>query len=148
MSLLIGRYEYTLDTKNRLSVPPKFREMLVRENGKEFFLASGQEGCLYLFLPSEWEKLPGNLQFFAMKDKEKERAYTRKFFAEAMEAELDTAGRILIPEYLKKHAGLSSRVLVHGAGNRAEIWDHKKWNSYTKSKVEPTYRSVSKTQPI
>jgi MraZ protein len=148
VALLIGRYEYALDPTNRLNVPPKFRESLLPEKGTNFFLSSGREGCLYLFLPAQFEKLSNDLQNFTMKDKEVERAATRKFFRDAMEAELDSAGRILIPEYLKKHAGLGSRVLVHGAGHRAEIWDWRRWNSYMKSKVEPAYRSVSKTLPI
>ncbi|MBI5625158.1 MAG: division/cell wall cluster transcriptional repressor MraZ [Elusimicrobia bacterium] len=148
MALLIGRYEYTLDPANRLSVPPKYREALAAESGRNFFLSSGREGCLYLFLPSQFEKLSNDLQNFMMKDKEKERAAMRKFFSDTMEVEADAAGRILIPEYLKKHAGLGARVLVHGAGHRAEIWDWRRWNSYMKSKVEPAYRSVSKTLPI
>ncbi|MBI4677885.1 MAG: division/cell wall cluster transcriptional repressor MraZ [Elusimicrobia bacterium] len=148
MALLIGRYEYALDATNRLSIPPKFRETLTKESGLQFYLTSGREGCLYLFLPSQFEKLANDLQNFVTRDKEAERATTRKFFSEAMQVEPDSAGRILIPEYLRRHAGLGARVLVQGAGHRAEIWDWRRWNSYTKSKVEPAYRSVSKTLPI
>ena len=149
MALLIGRYEYSLDPKNRLSIPSKFREALLQEKATCFYLTSGLDGCLYLFLPSQWNKLLENdLQAFTMPDKEKERAYKRKFFSEATEVELDSAGRILIPQYLKAHAGLKEQVLVQGAGKRAEIWDQKSWNSYNKSKGEPIYRMVGKTLEI
>lgn len=148
-SLLIGRYEYTLDPKNRLSVPPRFREALLQEKGDRLFLTSGLESCLYLFLPSQWERLLANdLQAFSMADKEQERAFKRKFFAEACDVEPDGAGRILIPQYLKEHAGLKASVYVQGAGKRAEIWDVSKWNAYSKSKVEPVYRNVSKSLEI
>lgn len=149
MALLIGRYEYSLDGKNRLGVPPKFRDAMLQEKGSHLFLTSGFDGCLYLYLPSEWERLNQNdLQTFTMADKEKERAIKRKFFSEAIEVEMDSAGRILVPQYLKEHAGLKDRVLVQGAGKRAEIWDVQRWNSYNKSKVEPTFKSVSKSLEI
>ncbi len=149
MALLIGRYEYSLDPKNRLGIPPKYREALAQEKGKTFFLTSGMEGCLYLFLPSQWDKLLENdLQAFALPDKERERAFKRKFFSEATEVEVDSAGRILVPQYLKAHAGLKDTVLVQGAGKRAEVWDSGKWKAYNRSKVEPTYRMVSKSVEI
>ena len=149
MTLLIGRYEYSLDSKNRLGIPPKYREALAAEKGDRLYLTSGLEGCLYLFLPSQWSKLLENdLQAFSMPNKEQERAFKRKFFAEATDVELDSAGRILVPAYLKEHAGLKSTVLVQGAGKRAEIWDEARWNAYTKAKVEPAYKLVSKSLEI
>lgn len=146
MTLLIGRYEYALDAKNRLGIPPKYRELLRAEKAKSVFITSGMEGCLYLYLPSQWNAIVNNgLQAFALPDKEKERAFKRRFFSEAAEAELDGAGRILIPQYLKAYGGLKTAVLVQGAGNRAEIWDARRWQAYEKSQVEPAYRQVSKS---
>jgi MraZ protein len=149
MSLLIGRYEYSIDPKNRVGVPPKFREALKGEKGKCFYLTSGLEGCLYLFLPSRWDKLLQNdLQVFSLTDKEEERAFKRKFFSEASDVSLDTAGRILIPQYLKDYASLKGTILVQGVGTRAEIWDAGRWEAYRKTKVEPTYRRVSRNLEI
>lgn len=149
MILLIGRYEYSLDGKNRLAIPPKFREALLQERASRLYLTSGLESCLYLFLPSQWNKLLENdLKVFSLPNKEQERAFKRKFFAEAIDVELDAVGRILIPHYLKDHAGLHTRVLVQGAGSRAEIWDRKKWDAYNKSKVLPAYRTVSRNLEI
>lgn len=149
MSLLIGRYEYALDSKNRLPIPPKFRDALAQEKGRSVFVTSGLEGCLYLFLPSQWARLLENdLQAFSLPNKEEERAFKRKFFSEAVDVELDAAGRILVPQYLKAHAGLRGQVLVQGAGKRAEIWDAARWKAYSKSKVEPAYRKASKSLEI
>jgi len=149
MALLIGRYDYSLDPKNRLAVPPKYRETLALEKGRSFYLTSGMEGCLYLFLPSQWEKLlEGDLKMFSLPDKEQERAFKRKFFSEALEVEPDAQGRILIPQYLKEHAGLRFDVLVQGAGRRAEIWDAKRWSDYEKKMVAPAYKKIGKSLEI
>ena len=149
MTLLIGRYEYTLDPKNRLGLPTKFREALRQEKGDRFYITSGAEGCLYLFLPSQWENLLKNdLQSFSHSNKEYERAFKRKFFSEATDVEPDGAGRILIPNYLKEYAGLKNSILVQGAGMRGEIWNAARWKAYSQTKVEPAYRQVSKSLEI
>ncbi len=145
VTLLIGRYEYALDAKNRLGLPPKYRELLKTEKEKSVFIASGMEGCLYLYLPSQWRRLVENgLQAFSLEDKEKERAFKRRFFSGAAEAELDGAGRILVPQHLKTHASLKTAVLIQGAGNRAEIWDVKRWQAYERSQVAPALRMAAK----
>ncbi len=149
MALLIGRYDYSLDPKNRLAIPPTYRETLAQEKGRSFFLTSGMDGCLYLFLPAQWEKmLADDLKMFSMPDKEQERAFKRKFFSEAVEVEPDAQGRILVPQYLKEHAGLRFDVLVQGAGNRAEIWDVKRWAAYEKSTIAPAYKKIGKSLEI
>ena len=149
MALLIGRYDYSLDPKNRLAVPPKYREVLAQEKGRSFYLTSGMDGCLYLFLPTQWEKLlADDLKMFSMPDKEQERAFKRKFFSEAVEVEPDAQGRILVPQYLKEHAGLRFDVLVQGAGNRAEIWDTKRWAAYEKSTIAPAFKKIGKSVEI
>ena len=149
MALLIGRYDYSLDPKNRLAVPPKYRETLAQEKGRTFFLTSGMEGCLYLFLPSQWEKmLADDLKMFSLPDKEQERAFKRKFFSEAVEVEPDGQGRVLVPQYLKAHAGLRFDVLVQGAGTRAEIWDSKRWADYERRTIAPAYKKIGKSLEI
>ena len=149
MALLIGRYDYSLDPKNRLALPPNYREILAQEKGRSFYLTSGMDGCLYLFLPAQWEKmLADDLKMFSMPDKEQERAFKRKFFSEAVEVEPDAQGRILVPQYLKEHAGLRFDVLVQGAGNRAEIWDVKRWAAYEKSTIAPAYKKIGKSLEI
>lgn len=149
MALLIGRHDYSLDPKNRLAIPPNYRETLAQEKGRSFYLTSGMDGCLYLFLPAQWEKmLADDLKMFSMPDKEQERAFKRKFFSEAVEVEPDAQGRILVPQYLKEHAGLRFDVLVQGAGNRAEIWDVKRWAAYEKSTIAPAYKKIGKSLEI
>ncbi|MBI3566231.1 MAG: cell division/cell wall cluster transcriptional repressor MraZ, partial [Elusimicrobia bacterium] len=122
---------------------------LAQEKGRGFYLTSGMDGCLYLFLPSQWEKmLADDLKMFSMPDKEAERAFKRKFFSEAVEVEPDAQGRVLVPQYLKEHAGLKDSVLVQGAGNRAEVWDAKRWADYERKTVSPAYKKIGKSLEI
>ncbi len=60
------------------------------------------------------------------------RGFNRFLLAGATEAEMDSAGRVLIPEFLKQFAGLTKNVVVAGVGDRAEMWDEKKWNEYSR----------------
>lgn len=126
MPALIGTYEYSLDGKRRLFVPPRYREELAAEHGRCFILSLGVDRCLYLFLPSQWEKLlSDSREIFQFKDRRKQRAAKRFLFSNAMEAPLDEQGRILIPQTHLEYSGLSKEVVVLGSGNKAELWDKK-----------------------
>lgn len=126
MPALIGTYEYTLDPKNRVFVPPRYREALAAEKGQHFILSMGFDRCLYLFLPSQWERLiTDSKDELQLSHKGKQRALRRFIFSNAMEAALDDQGRILIPQGLKEHAALRKDVVILGSGTKAEIWDKK-----------------------
>ena len=58
------------------------------------------------------------------------RAFARLMLAGAMNVEVDKSGRVMIPEYLRRYAGLSKDVVVTGLYDRLEIWDEKAWNEY------------------
>ncbi|MBI4051571.1 MAG: division/cell wall cluster transcriptional repressor MraZ [Elusimicrobia bacterium] len=149
MRPFIGQYPYILDPKNRLFVPPKYREELSEEKKDYFVLNSGMEGCLNLFLPSQWNRfLDGNSEVFRTANKEEERAFKRKFFAEAIEVPVDVQGRILVPPLLKDYAGLRKDVYVIGVGNRAEVWDKGRWEFYYRKRIQPSMKKFSKNLEI
>lgn len=125
--MLIGEYTHTLDDKNRLSLPVKFR----KEMGKSVVLAPGLDGCLSIFTMKEWEKISSKLSESSMLASDN-RSFSRFIFGQAIIAEVDGNGRILIPENLKFRSGLSSKVIVIGVQNRAEIWSEKAWGGYKK----------------
>ena len=126
MPALIGTYDYTLDPKNRVFVPPRYRQALEGEKGAHFILSMGFDRCIYLFLPSQWERLiTDSKDELELPHKGKQRALRRFIFSNAMEAPLDEQGRILIPQPLKEHAGLKKDVVILGSGTKAEIWDKK-----------------------
>ena len=142
---LIGQYRHSIDLKNRLFIPPKFRDILRRQLQRHFFLTSGLDGCLYLYLPEQWEKiLRDKIGSLNSSDKGMERAFKRRFFSEAQEASLDSHGRILIPQFLKDYARLSKEVCIQGVGTRIEIWNAKLWERYCRERIRPSLQHFAK----
>ncbi len=142
MPSLIGRFEHSLDPKNRVFVPARYREQLAAENGRGFMLSLGLDNCLYLFLPSQWDQYVESLRSYRFKNAGQKRAIMRQLFSTAVEAPLDEQGRILIPTSLKEAAGLRKDVTVLGAGARAELWDTRAL-AKAESSVDKTYRKIA-----
>jgi len=123
--MFLGEYQHTLDAKGRVSLPAKFRAEMT---GK-LVVAKGFEGCLAVYSLEEWGKFVGVLM--ARPDFDPEvRDLRRKLTSGALEVELDSAGRISLSAQLREYAGLKKEVAVTGNGNRIEIWDTERWNSY------------------
>ena len=123
--MLIGEYHHTLDPKKRLSLPAKFR----KEIGERVVLTRGLDGCLFVFSESAWKGIAGKLANLPLAAADI-RGFSRFLLSGAAEADVDTAGRILIPEYLKEFAGLKTQVVLAGLGDRIEVWDEKTWSEY------------------
>jgi len=128
--MLIGEHTHTLDDKNRLSLPAKFR----KELGKKVVVTNGLDACLFLWSLPEWQKFSEKLSSLSLVEGDK-RKFSRFMLGGATEAEIDSAGRILIPDFLKDFAGLKERVIIAGLHTRVEIWSEKAWSSY-KNNVE------------
>src|SRR3989344_4236643 len=98
--MLIGEYIHTVDEKNRVSLPSKFR----KEMGKSVIITPGLDKCLFVFTTKEWGKVSKRLSdtdsdlSFLTADK---RSFNRFMFGPAVEVEVDSIGRILIPDFLK-----------------------------------------------
>ncbi len=114
--MLYGRYEHNIDAKGRLFVPAKLREKL----GLSFIAAAVMDHCVCLYSVEEWDKLQEGLAQMPMT---KARKLQRYLSANAVDAQVDSQGRILLPKHLLEYAGLVKEALVIGAGNRAEIWN-------------------------
>ncbi|ETB63686.1 TPA: transcriptional regulator MraZ [Candidatus Nomurabacteria bacterium] len=123
--MLIGEYTHTLDEKNRMSLPVKFR----KEMGKSVVVAPGLDNCLAIYTAKEWQKISSKLSDSSMLASDN-RSFSRFMFGQAVVVDVDTNGRILIPENLKNRSGLTSKVVVIGVQNRAEIWNEKAWSDY------------------
>ncbi len=128
--MLIGEYLHTLDPKKRLSLPSKFREKL----GKKIVVTRGLDRCLFIYPLKEWQKISEKLGELSIGQAES-RGFNRFMLSGAIETEVDSLGRILIPDFLKDFAGLKSKVVLTGVQNRVEAWDEKSWEEY-KSRVE------------
>ncbi len=123
--MFIGEYRHTIDTKKRLALPIRFR----KELGKTIIITRGFENCLIVYPQKEWKIMSDKLGKLPVSQADA-RGFSRIMLAGAMEVALDKLGRILIPEYLKKYAGLKKNAVVCGLSNRLEIWDAKKWAIY------------------
>ncbi len=136
-TMLIGEYIHTIDEKNRVSLPARFRGEL----GKRVVLAPGLDGSIFMFSPGEWEKISSRLGENSMLSADN-RSFNRFMFGGAHEVDVDSAGRILIPDFLKSRAKLSGKVAVIGVQNRAEIWNERAWAKY-KAGVEGQAESLA-----
>ncbi len=125
--MLIGEYIHTVDDKKRISLPVRFR----KEVGKKLVVTHGLDNCLFLYPLAEWKKISEKLGNLGIGQKDT-RGFNRFMLAGAAEIEVDSIGRILIPEFLKEFAALGTRVVFTGVHNRIEIWNEKRWNDYKK----------------
>ena len=130
MKLFLGEYEHALDDRGRITLPRKIRQELGNE--RELVLARGFDTCIFGFDLSSWEREAGKHLETPVTDKEA-RSLRRYLFSGAQKADIDKLGRILLPAQLKEYASISRNVVVIGAGDHFEIWDHKKWREYAVS---------------
>ncbi|MFA6094742.1 MAG: division/cell wall cluster transcriptional repressor MraZ [Candidatus Paceibacterota bacterium] len=128
--MLIGEYKHTIDEKNRVSLPAKFR----KELGKKIVLTRGLDNCLFIYTEKEWGKIAEKIAALGMGQADT-RGFNRFMLAGAIETEVDSIGRILLPDFLKTFAHVSEKVVITGVHNRVEVWDEKIWGEY-KERIE------------
>jgi len=121
-----GTFDYTLDAKNRLTVPAKFRASL----SGGVVLAKGLEPCVQLWTPSAWDEYTRSALAGAHPVSDRARRLKRFFSNNSLDSELDSAGRVMIPTRQLEHAGLRKEVVVTGADDCLEIWDPATWTAY------------------
>ena len=127
--MLIGEYTHTIDDKKRISLPIKFR----KELGKKIVVTHGLDNCLFVYTLKEWEKISEKISELGMGQADK-RGFNRFMLAGASLVDVDSIGRILIPEHLRDFAEVKEKVVFTGVYNRVEIWNEKRWSEY-KQKV-------------
>jgi MraZ protein len=125
--MFMGQFQHSLDSKGRLIIPSKFRELL----GESFILTKGLDRCLFVYPKDEWAMLEQKLKTLPFTQKDA-RAFIRFFFSGAVETEIDRQGRILIPPQLREHARIDKDVVIIGVSNRAEIWSQEEWEAYSR----------------
>ena len=135
--MLIGEYIHAIDEKNRVSIPARFKAEL----GKKVVLAPGLDNSIFMFSLGEWEKISSKLAENSMLQADN-RSFNRFMFGGAQEVDVDSAGRILSPEFLSARTKLSGKVAVIGVQNRAEIWNERAWAKY-KAGVEAEADSLA-----
>jgi len=121
--MLLGAYDHTIDDKNRLTLPAKYREAF--KDG--VVVTRGLDGCLYAYRRPDWDRLVESRLAALDPLSPETRRLQRFFYAGAAEAELDKQGRVMIPAQLIEHAKLGREVVVAGVNDRLEIWDRAAW---------------------
>jgi MraZ protein len=125
--MLIGEYTHTIDEKNRVSLPVKFR----KEVGKKIVVTHGLDNCIFLYSVPEWKKVAGKLGELGIGQADT-RSFNRFMLAGAVEVDVDSIGRILIPDFLKSFASLGEKVVFAGVHSRVEIWNSDRWIEFKK----------------
>ena len=125
--MLIGEYIHTLDVKKRLSLPAKFR----KELGKHIVITRGLDNCLFVYPHKEWKRFLQRLKELSM-GQASTRGFNRFILGGAVDMQVDSLGRILIPDFLKEFAGLKNKVVLIGVNDRVEIWGESNWSTYKK----------------
>lgn len=123
--MFLGEYLHSLDEKNRLSIPAKFRANLA--NG--CVVTRGLDGCLWIYPSNEWQVFAEKISALPITQKNA-RSFSRLMLAGAMECEIDKSGRIILPKYLLEYASIDTKTAINGVYNRIEIWAEDKWQSF------------------
>src|SRR5258706_621673 len=123
--MFTGRYYHSIEAKGRLAIPLTFRAEL--ESGG--VITWGLDGCLFLFPNSYWQKFSEKLASLSLTNPTA-RNLTRLLVQSAVDLNLDSQGRTLIPEYLRLQANLKKQVVVAGSLTRIEIWDQETYHKH------------------
>jgi MraZ protein len=123
-----GSFEHSVDSKGRVSVPSKFRDIIADRYDGRLVMTMDFDRCLTVYPLEEWEKLEEKIKTLPMMQKEV-KEFMRFFFSSATECELDKQGRILIPPIHRERAGITKSVMLVGIINKIEIWDAGAWEA-------------------
>jgi MraZ protein len=131
MASFRGTFDYTLDAKNRLTVPARFRAALA----EGVVMAKGTDPCVALWTLEGYEAFTDAIMSGYHPLSDEADKIQRFYAANSHETELDSAGRVGFPPFLLEHASLSKDVVVTGAQNRLEVWDRATWADYNQTLV-------------
>ena len=122
--MFLGEFEYKIDDKGRVPIPPKFR----REFKDGIVLSPGPENCINAYGLAEWRKMADSLTAGPIPPS-KMRKLSRAIFATAFHLALDGQGRIALPVTLRQYGGIQDEVVIAGANTYLEIWNKELWAS-------------------
>jgi len=123
-----GAAQLNLDSKGRLAIPSRHRDMLLAQCQGQLVLTADADGCLLFYPQPEWEPIRDKLLRLSALNP-RIRALQRRLIGYAEEVVMDAAGRVLISSALRTYATLDKRVMLIGQGNKFELWDEAKWTT-------------------
>jgi len=123
-----GAAQLNLDSKGRLAIPARYRDMLLNSCAGSLVLTADPDSCLLMYPQPDWQPIREKLlQFSALNPKI--RALQRRLIGYAEDVVMDSAGRVLISPTLRSYASLDKRVMLVGQGHKFELWDELKWQA-------------------
>jgi MraZ protein len=128
-----GQFEYSLDDKGRLSIPAKFRDLLLSHCGPGLVVAAHPDGCLAVYPTNEWQALQDRIEKMELEKKHAAKNALRVFYASAVECAIDRLGRILVPQSLRSSGSVKKNVMIVGMNRKIEIWAAEVWAELVKS---------------
>jgi MraZ protein len=135
--MFFGEFDYKIDEKGRITVPPRFRNSL--KDG--LVLTPGAEKCITAYTLTEWRKLSETLTSSSL-TRSKARRLNRILFATAFSTRIDGQGRIAIPAPLREYAEIEDEVVVAGVNNALEIWNKANWEEEKNSSQEQAWQII------
>ncbi len=138
--MFTGSYFYTMDSKGRVSIPARYREILHESQDRQIILTNF-EGYILAFPQSQWMKIEAELAKQAPFDPNVRR-FQRFLISGVEECPLDRMGRILIPPNLRDYAKLSRDLALVGAIRSFEIWDRQTFETHRKELEETISQEV------
>jgi MraZ protein len=116
----------SLDTKGRLAVPSRYRDVLSAQGDGRVVVTADPSKCLLLFPLQEWEPIEKKLNSLSSFNAQT-RSLQRLLVGNAADLELDATGRILLPAMLREFAALEKNVVLVGQGAKFELWNESRW---------------------
>ncbi len=135
--MFFGEFEYKIDEKGRVPIPPKFRQEL--KDG--VVLITGIESCITAYPLSEWKKLAATLTGGSV-TRSKLRKLNRALFASAFKLDIDGQGRVALPTPLREYAEIEDEVIIVGANNYFELWNKDQWLREKAISREQAWQSI------
>ncbi len=130
-----GTSAITLDSKNRITIPTKYREELFADcQGKMVCTVDIQQACLLLYPLAEWEEIELSLASLSSTNPQ-ERLFKQIILGNASDCEMDKSGRLLINGPLREHANLEKNIMLVGQLNKFEIWHESAWQEQMKQGI-------------
>lgn len=127
--MFTGEYECSIDSKGRLILPAKFRELISTE---KFYITKGIDKQIDLYPLKKWEKITEKFSNISISDL-KANAFKRFVMGSSQELEFDSQGRIGIPKKLKDYSSINKKVIVIGMGDKIEIWSLENYEEYNEN---------------
>lgn len=139
--MFLGTYEYRIDDKGRIALPPRFRDEL--RHG--LVMVQGLEKCIAVYPAAEWDKMAQRMERQSL-PRSKARRINRFTFATAFSAEIDGQGRIPLPASLRQYAGIESDAIVAGVNLYFEIWSKPDWENESNMMENQAWQIIEATE--